>query len=1547
MRIGLLICINCVLWLTIPAIHAKTASAELSAISLQLPWKHQFEFAGFYAAIEQGYYQELGLDVTIKEYQNKLDLIDEVVNGRAQYGVGLSSLVIDRSQGAPVVLLANIFQHSPLVLLSHAESKIYSPVQMIGKSIMLASFEKDNASLVAMLNSESVSLDQMDVKEHTFNLEDFITGKVDVVSAYMTNEPEVLKERQVKFNIIDPINYGIDFYGDNIFTSEKQLRDHPEQVAHFVKASLKGWRYALDHPEEIIELILKKYSNKKNRQALIYEAETLERFILPDYIELGTIDLERLRRIIDTYKQLKMLPNTFTLDGFVYQTPSKAFSLDLTEQEQNWIWLNPEVVIGIDPAWAPFEFIDEQGRYSGMGADYIHLIAEKTGLKFVVQNNLNWQLVMENVRNGTLDLLPAVMKSQQRSEYLNFSSPHIKYPMVIVTGKDEAFISSLEQLNNKQVAVVKGYVTEDILRTNHPGISLKTAKNLQQALKMVSSAEVDAVVDNLASLSYTIAELGISNLRISGTIPYEFALGIAVLKQHKILLAIIQKALDSISKEKQTEIRNKWISLNYQQAPDYEKIIIISVVVVIFILFILFWNWRLAREVKARKQAEQALHNNQKILEFRNAILELLAKGTHLKTVLEMLVQNLQESNPEMIGSILLLDEQKKHLVNGITISLPAFYMQAVNGLKIGMGVGSCGTVAYTGERLIVEDVMTHPYWEKYRELTQKAGIRACWAEPVLSSKGEMLGTFAIYYREPKAPTESDLKLIHDFSILTTLAIENFRSNELLKKLSLAVEQSANGVVITDKKGIIEYINPKFTEVTGYQQEEAIGQTPRILKSNKMDEAVYSDLWKTLFSGKKWQGEFCNRKKNGQLYWTWGNIAPILNDLGEIAYFVAVQEDITARREVEQALRISEAQYRNLVESSHVIAWEVDLESFCFTYVSPYAEKMLGYPLEQWKKENFWEDHVVEGDRLASLFYCINETKEGRDHDFEYRMIKSNGDSIWLRNIVTIVRGIEENPVSLRGVLIDIDGIKKAEERLEKAKLDAEQANKFKSEFLATMSHELRTPMNGVLGMAQILEQSELTNEQHHFVDIILHSGNSLLAIINDVLDFSKLEAGQWVLEKRSFNLEQLSRDVLDMFLAETKNKKLQIRLDYSHDYPRYFEGDPLRIQQILINLIGNAVKFTNDGGVDLIVSCKSLEYPYVELTLSIKDTGIGIAAENMAHLFDPFIQADQSTTRQFGGTGLGLAISEKLISLMGGKIGVDSELGQGSRFWITLFLSEIDEDAFSRNQKTKTLNKSLANNKVLLVEDDKINQLVAVSLLTKLGLQVDVAENGRQAIALWQHADYDLIFMDCRMPVMDGYEATRAIREQETEKTIPIIALTAISSAEGKQQGIKSGMNDVITKPFNKEYLVKILNKWLNSDNQSKAGSEHHVPSDMMIPEHESGFKLSSLDHEVLEKFRVEMGNDYAEIFTTILQGFKDFFTQFEGHVTLEKNEEFARAAHNLKSRAAYLGAIKICTIASEIEVLADNKELEKAGIKMQQLRQEYEFVLVELAEV
>ncbi len=424
--------------------------------------------------------------------------------------------------------------------------------------------------------------------------------------------------------------------------------------------------------------------------------------------------------------------------------------------------------------------------------------------------------------------------------------------------------------------------------------------------------------------------------------------------------------------------------------------------------------------------------------------------------------------------------------------------------------------------------------------------------------------------------------------------------------------------------------------------------------------------------------------------------------------------------------------------------------------------------------------------------------------------------NLWLFNAILYFTGMT--------IALTFYERKQFEDTLEKAKSDAERANKVKSEFIATMSHELRTPMNGVLGIAQILERSGLNKMQKDYVDMILRTGNALSSIINDVLDLSKLEAQQLKLEARTFNLEQLCRNVLDMFISESESKKLEIKLNYQPEIPHFFIGDPLRIQQVLINLVGNAVKFTPRGSVDLTVASRPLSFRHTELNLSVKDTGIGIAAKKIDHLFEPFIQADQTTTRKFGGTGLGLAVSKKLIHLMNGSIHVESQEGNGSHFWVALTLPVADAEDMPPDRHLISPVEIWSNAKVLLVEDDKVSQVVALNLLRQIGLNVDLAENGRQALNAWHRDQYDLIFMDCRMPEMNGYDAAQSIRELEVEASIPIIALTANSSPEDIQRCLDSGMNDVLTKPFKKERLLDILTRWLNVGSQNKSAADQSI---------------------------------------------------------------------------------------------------------------------------
>ena len=387
--------------------------------------------------------------------------------------------------------------------------------------------------------------------------------------------------------------------------------------------------------------------------------------------------------------------------------------------------------------------------------------------------------------------------------------------------------------------------------------------------------------------------------------------------------------------------------------------------------------------------------------------------------------------------------------------------------------------------------------------------------------------------------------------------------------------------------------------------------------------------------------------------------------------------------------------------------------------------------------------------------------------------------------------------------------IQKQKDFLEEEKKKALEASKYKSLFLANMSHEIRTPLNGVIGMTEILKETNLTEEQKKYLDIINISGNNLLSIINDILDYSKIEANQLELEYITLDIFKEIDDVIKLLNLKAKSKGLKLSREITSDVPQFFIGDPLRIKQILINFCNNAIKFTSKGFVHIDVSLVEKHKKTIVLKFEVKDTGIGITKENQQKLFKEFSQVDASTTRKFGGTGLGLSISQKLAKMMDGDVGIESEFGKGSTFWFTakFELSDKKNDSTSK----KEIHISLKKQKILLVEDNKINQKVAAYTLTKYGNTVDVANDGLEAVALFEKNKYDIIFMDIQMPNMNGYEATQEIRKIELEKKLPktkIIAMTANALKGEKEKCISIGMDDYLSKPFKQEALLQILNK-------------------------------------------------------------------------------------------------------------------------------------------
>jgi two-component system, sensor histidine kinase and response regulator len=889
-----------------------------------------------------------------------------------------------------------------------------------------------------------------------------------------------------------------------------------------------------------------------------------------------------------------------------------------------------------------------------------------------------------------------------------------------------------------------------------------------------------------------------------------------------------------------------------------------------------------------------------------------------------------------------------------------------------------------------------------------------------------------------------------------------------------ALDAAVNMIVITNLEGIIEYVNPSFSRTTGYALEEAIGRKMNILRSGVHDADFYAAMWRDLVRGLPWEGEIINRRKDGSLYQEQMSITPIIED-GQVAHFVAVKRDVSEEAQTRTRLQLVEAAVREADQGILITDVDISEKGPRILYTNPAFSRITGYPAAAAIGQHMDVLHGADADP-NKLKVIRDAVVAGASIVVDMDCRRMDGSPYVAELTYSPVRDEHGDIGHYIALLSDVSQRKAFEEALREARDQALDSVRMKSDFLSTMSHEIRTPMNGIIGMTDLLLDTNLDGEQREFASVVRDSAGSLLTIIDDILDFSKIEAGRLDIEHTEFSPVQIVEGATELLAAKAREKNIGLACYVDPALPSRMLGDPTRVRQVLLNLIGNAVKFTDRGEV---VVTASVEHANKEprAYFEVRDTGIGIAPETQGRLFQSFTQADSTTTRKYGGTGLGLAICKRLVELMGGRIGLVSSPGEGSRFWFSLPLTafsdrgqsaamqmlrypgkpsgralivdhhplargllaryltawgiecDVTDDceevrrlmqegnrdqphyqvvyidagmpggdamAFARtffgvaSAKAKprlvllttfdrrdvieeaiangfsgclvkpvrqsqlleslsdtpvglddadatpvaestiassiNLRDALERNRLLLlVEDNPTNQRVAQLQINKLGYAVHTVANGRDAVDAIEALPYAAILMDCQMPVMDGFEATAAIRRWERghgSRRVPIIAMTANAMEGDRDKCILAGMDDYLSKPIDASALMDALTRWVGAGIGGEIARTTETTSTAVFDRSRLQNLLgddADILHEVLGVFR----SSTAELLVKI-----------DASAESQDGTATRALAHEAKGSCANLGMDAMATTAAALERAALVSDWIQVDVLRRQLR-------------
>ncbi len=1050
--------------------------ASMQKISVQLEWKHQFEFAGFYTAIEKGYYQEVGLDVELKEFQDGMNIVQDVINEKSTFAISSSTLILNKLQDESVVLLASYFKQNALALVTQPYIKDIKELK--NKKIMLTDSQIEKTSLGVMFHQQQLAPTEFIQIQHNFKVDKFINGEIDAMSVFLSNELYLLDKNNIKYNLFNPSDYGIYSYDEELFTSQKFLENNEELVRQFVKATNKGWEYALKNKKEIVDLIYTKYTQRKSKDALLYEAIQIEKLFKTDIFKIGAIVPALVELNVILYEKLGFIDKNIELKSvleeylFSFKLKKNKF-LFLTYQEKNFIQNHPIIKVGNDKNWPPFDFY-ENSQAKGFSIDYLKEVSKLTGLKFEFVQDKNWQLLVDKLKNRELDILTALEVTPEREKFTLFSDDILVTFESMIIRNNYPVPKSYKDLYGKRVGVIKGYDVEVEIRDNHKEIELLLFDNPIDALQALSDSKVDIVIENSSVARYLIAKHFFTNLELSSSPKFPNIedgdkIKIASRSDYPELHTIIQKAIKQIPDRVKKDLYEKWLFRMKLQESG----------------------------LNLSKEEISFLENNP----------------------ISMCV------DPDWMPFEKL--ENKKH---------------------IGMSADFFKVIERRLDKKI--DLVPTSSWSESLEFAKDRKCDILSLAMPTPSRSEYMNFTTSYMKIPLVlATKTDVAFIADFDALKDNRVgipKGYAFRELLT---------------------IKYPHLNIVDVQNAQ--DGLEQ----VKNGK----IFGYIGTLASVGYLFQREFASGLK----------IAGKFDEYWELS--IAVRDDNQLLFSIMQKVVDS---FDSKIKNKILNDW-----------ISIKYEKGIDYSL-------VWKILFITFVILVVFIY-------------------------WTRKLTRLNKALTI------------------------AKQKAEEATQMKADFLSNMSHEIRTPMNSIIGMSYMLQKTSLQKNQIEYISTIEKSSKNLLHMINEILDFSKLEVGKLEVQNIDFNLFNLLRDIENLLSISIKEKNLSFNIIYEKTMPMNLYGDSLRLSQVLLNLLSNAIKFTEIGKVELYI--KELENNIFRF--EVHDSGIGITDIQKEKIFSAFTQADSSITRKYGGTGLGLSISQSFVELMGGKIWVESEFGKGSQF--------------------------------------------------------------------------------------------------------------------------------------------------------------------------------------------------------------------------------------------------------------------------------------------